>query len=104
MTLRDRREGATLTEESNSGDTGRHLLRGLYMVLFFAAARVVGALVAVIALFQFVIVLIGGRPNSNMTSFGNQLSLYARQIILFMSYNTETRPWPFSGWPGGSPN
>jgi len=88
-------------EGKTEGNLGRHLLRGLYMVLFFAAARVVGALVAVIALFQFVVVLILGNANANMTRFGDQLGRYARQIILFMSYGTETRPWPFSGWPDG---
>ncbi len=84
-------------------DTGREiredLIRGLFMVLFFIAARVVGVIVAVTALFQFIVVLFGRRPNERAAEFGRELGLYAAGIIRFMSYFTEAKPWPFSKWP-----
>lgn len=75
------------------------LIRGLFMVLFFVAARVVGVIVTVTALVQFIVVLFGRKPNERAAEFGRELGLYAAGIIRFMSYCTETKPWPFSKWP-----
>jgi hypothetical protein len=92
-----------VVEESDGKGTSGNLLRGLFMLLFFVAARVVGVLVAAIAIFQFIIVFINKKPDDKLKEFGDDLSLYAEDIILYMSYNTENRPWPFSDWrKGGS--
>ncbi|MCK4671617.1 MAG: DUF4389 domain-containing protein [Candidatus Aegiribacteria sp.] len=75
------------------------LIRGAFMILFFVAARFVGVLVALITLFQFLCVLIASKPNDNVKHFGKNLSLYAAEIIQFLSYNTDRKPWPYSKWP-----
>ncbi len=80
------------------------LIRGAFMLLFFVAARCVSILVSVIALFQFLCVLIAGKPNDNAKDFGKNLSLYAAEIIQFLSYNTDTKPWPYSKWPEEKPS
>ncbi len=72
------------------------LMRGLFMILFFVAARFVGVLVAFIALFQFICTLITHKPNENVKDFGKDLSKYAAEIIQFLSYSTDRKPWPFS--------
>ena len=79
------------------------LIRGAFMILFFVAARCVGVLVAVITLFQFLCVLIAGKPNGNVKDFGRNLSLYAAEIIQFLSYNTDRKPWPYFPWPEEKP-
>ena len=80
------------------------LIRGAFMILFFVAARCVSVLVSVIALFQFLCVLIGGKPNDNVKHFGRNLSFYAAEIIQFLSYNTDRKPWPYSKWPEEIPS
>ncbi|MCD4775197.1 MAG: DUF4389 domain-containing protein [Candidatus Aegiribacteria sp.] len=72
------------------------LMRGLFMIIFFVAARFVAVLVVFIALFQFICTLITRKPNDNVKDFGKDLSLYAAEIIEFLSYNTDRKPWPFS--------
>ena len=72
------------------------LIRGVFMLLFFVAARLVSVLVVFIALFQFLCALIVRKPNNNARRFGKGLSCYLAEIILFLSYNTERKPWPFS--------
>ena len=72
------------------------LIRGVFMLLFFVAARLVSVLVVFIALFQFLCTLIVRKPNNNARRFGKGLSCYLAEIILFLSYNTERKPWPIS--------
>ena len=72
------------------------LMRGLFMIVFFVAARFVGVLVAIITLFQFICTLITRKPNDNVKDFGKDLSVYAAEIIEFLSCNTDRKPWPFS--------
>ena len=85
-------------EEQNSAkrDFTDDLMRGLFMLIFFVIMRFVGVLVAFITLFQFVCTLITGKPNNNVKDFGKDLSLYAAEVIQFLSCNTDRKPWPFS--------
>ena len=68
------------------------------MILFFVAARLVSVLVAFIALFQFLCALIARKPNGNARCLGRGLSCYLAEIVRFLSYDTERKPWPFSPW------
>ena len=79
------------------------LIRGAFMLLFFVAARLVSVLVTLIALLQFLSALIARKPNDRAMLFGKGLSCYLAEIVLFLSYCTEKRPWPFSAWPEGKP-
>ena len=75
------------------------LTRGLFMILFLVISRFVSIGVLMIAVFQFLCTLIGGKPNDNAMRFGKDLSFYEAKIIQFLSYNVEKKPWPFSPWP-----
>jgi len=85
-------------EEQNGGkrDFTDDLMRALFMIVFFVAARFVAVLVAFIALFQFICTLITRKPNENVKDFGKDLSVYAAEIIEFLTYSTDRKPWPFS--------
>jgi hypothetical protein len=75
------------------------LTRGLFMILFLVISRFVSIGVLMIAVFQFLCTLIVGKPNDNAMRFGKDLSFYQAEIIQFLSYNVENKPWPFSPWP-----
>ena len=72
------------------------LMRGLFMIIFFVVARFVAVLVTFIALFQFICTLVTRKPNDNVKDFGKDLSVYAAEIVEFLTYSTDRKPWPFS--------
>ncbi|MEJ2627224.1 MAG: DUF4389 domain-containing protein [bacterium] len=74
------------------------LIRGAFMLLFLVISRIVSICVALIAVFQFLCALIVRKPNNNAMRFGKELSLYLAEIVQFLSYNIEKKPWPFSPW------
>ena len=78
-------------------------LRGLFMLLFFLIAGVARFVIAVVVLFQFLSVLFTGNTNAQLLTLGQSLSTYIYQITLFLTFNSEQRPFPFSSWPDGPP-
>ncbi len=77
--------------------------RGLYMLLFALLYSLAEIVVAAVAFFQFIAVLITGEPNQRLLSFGYSLSGYIAQILRFVTYNSELKPYPFTTWPKGAP-
>lgn len=77
----------------------KHWVRLVYMVLFafflYLAAMVMIALVVV----QFIFSLLTGRDNHKLRSFGFTLTTYIQQALLFLSFNSELKPFPFADWP-----
>ncbi|MEN8213105.1 MAG: DUF4389 domain-containing protein [Pseudomonadota bacterium] len=78
-------------------------LRGLFMLLFLLIAGVARFIIAVVALFQFFSLLFTGKTNAQLLTLGQNLSTYIYQITLFLTFNSEQRPFPFDGWPDGPP-
>jgi hypothetical protein len=78
-------------------------LRGLFMLLFFLIAGVARFVIAVVVLFQFLSVLFTGNTNAQLLTLGQSLSTYIYQITLFLTFNSEQRPFPFDNWPDGPP-
>jgi spore maturation protein SpmB len=76
-------------------------LRGLLMLLMVIAFQISGTLLAVGAIIQFVLALLGGTPNARLTDFGQRLGLYLDQIASFVTFATEEAPFPFGAWPSG---
>jgi hypothetical protein len=74
-------------------------IRILYMVLFAVVFWILCWTLAVTAIVQIVLRLLNGRPNAEITRFGAGLGAYARQVIEFLTFVTETLPYPFSNWP-----
>ncbi|MCD4702564.1 MAG: DUF4389 domain-containing protein [Candidatus Aegiribacteria sp.] len=85
-----------MEENTAQRDFSDDLIRGLFMIIYFVVARFVSMLVTFIALFQFICTMINRKPNDNLKNFGKDLSIYAAEIIQFLSYNTDRKPWPFS--------
>jgi len=74
-------------------------VRGLYMVLFVVFYSITEILVTVVVVFQFLHVLLTGRQNERLLSFGNSLSIYVYEMMSFFTYNSEEKPFPFGEWP-----
>ena len=74
-------------------------LRALYMVLFLLVICLMRTLLLAIILLQFILSLILNKPNENLVRFSKSLSFYIYQIYLFLTYNSEEKPYPFGDWP-----
>ena len=74
----------------------RIILMVVFAVVLYLAIPLV-LLVLMIA--QVLFVLITGESNANLRSLGAALSTYIFQIVQFMSYVTDVKPFPFSDFP-----
>ncbi len=74
-------------------------LRVLYMVLFAVVFWILTWTLAVVTLLQLLLRLINGRPHAEVARFGSGLARYSRELIEFLTFVTETLPYPFSPWP-----
>lgn len=74
-------------------------LRSLFMILFLVVYRIVDVIVLLIAICQWLFVLITGDANSSLTSFSSALGRYVAQIIDYLGHASEEKPYPFSDWP-----
>jgi hypothetical protein len=86
-------------EIKNSVTNRETWMRGLFMLLFFLISGVARLVIAVVVLIQFLSVLFTGSANAQLLSFGQSLSTYVYQITLYLTFNSEWRPFPFGEWP-----
>ncbi len=77
--------------------------RGLFMLLFAVAYGVADLLLFVTAVFQFLCLLVTGKTLDRLRIFGENLGRYFYQIVRYLTFNSEEKPYPFSDWPGAAP-
>lgn len=77
----------------------QHWLRILFMAAYALAAWVVGCLLGVLVVVQLVLALITGAANANLQKAGYQLVRYLAQILQFLLYNSEEKPFPLADFP-----
>ena len=78
-------------------------MRALYMVLFAIAYSIAELLITVVVIVQFIIILLSGTANEALLRLGRNLSQYVYQILCFVTFNSETMPFPFASWPDEEP-
>jgi len=72
--------------------------RIFFMLIFSAIGSLIRLLLWAIIILQVASVLLTGKANNNTLNFGRSLSIYTYHILLFLTFNTETLPFPFSDW------
>jgi len=72
--------------------------RIFFMLIFSAIGSLVRMTLWFVILLQVASTLLTGKANPNILNFGRSLSVYTYNILLFLTFNTETRPFPFSEW------
>jgi hypothetical protein len=77
-------------------------IRLIFMLLYALVYGVGEMLLFMVVLGQTGFVLMTGTPHARLTRLGGQLSAFLYHIMLFLTYNTATRPFPFSPWPPSS--
>ncbi|OUD12830.1 DUF4389 domain-containing protein [Thioflexithrix psekupsensis] len=73
--------------------------RGLFLLLFVVIYFFLRFIIAGIAFFQFVTLLITGEINQRLQLFSQGLCTYSYQVARYLTFTTEDKPFPFSHWP-----
>lgn len=74
-------------------------IRLLYMILFVMLLVVARFVVLIITFLQFLVVLVSGEDNRNLRTLGQGAAQWVYQSVLFLTYNSEEKPYPFTDWP-----
>ncbi len=74
-------------------------LRALYVLLFAAIYSVAEIVIVIVVVVQFGFVLLTGKCNEQLLGFGAGLSRYVYDLLRFVTFNSDTKPFPFSPWP-----
>ena len=74
-------------------------LRVLFMAGFVVALYITGVILMVLTLAQIIFSLLTGSANTNLRGMGASLTTYVNQILLYLTYNSEIKPFPFLPFP-----
>ena len=72
--------------------------RIFFILIFAVIIGLVRILLWAIIFLQIASALLTGQANKNILSFGRSLSAYLYHVLLFLTYNTDALPFPFSDW------
>lgn len=90
--------------ENNQEQVKRNLqdtkqwIRILYMVLFWIVLYFSMVVAGVLIFIQVLFALLTGEDNKNLRQFAADLTRYINQILLFLTYNENRKPFPFATW------
>ncbi len=73
--------------------------RGLFMVMFFILLQLAKIVAGMVVVLQFLFTIFTNQTNDNLLNFGASLSRYIYQAWRFLTYSSETQPFPFTPWP-----
>jgi len=76
--------------------------RGLYILLFIVIYNIAEIVVYAVVILQFLFTLFGGDRNTQLQTLGKNLSTFIYQVFMYITYNSDERPYPFAPWPGDS--
>ncbi|WP_309681099.1 DUF4389 domain-containing protein [Polaromonas sp.] len=74
-------------------------LRALLMLLLCAAFHLAAWVLIAVAVLQLGFAIFTAGANLRLRTFGHSVGRYLAQIAAFVSFDTETPPFPFSDWP-----
>ncbi len=83
----------------DSPDTHGLPLRVLCMVLFVFVFSFLGCVLGIAAIAQLLARVFRGRPSPELSRFGSGLARYTGQVIEYLTFATETAPFPLSRFP-----
>lgn len=79
---------------------GDKWIRLLFIVLYVVLWQIAEIVLAVTVVIQFLWTLFCGSPNPSLREFGQRLGLWLQQMVDYLTYVGDQRPWPFGlDWP-----
>lgn len=77
--------------------------RLVYTLLFVVAFNLAEFVLWTIAAIQFLFKLATGDPNARLRDFGQGLGTFIYEVVLFLTFKSDRKPFPFAPWPAGAP-
>ncbi len=77
--------------------------RGFFILIFGFIYYLLFFLLLLIVLFQFFTKLLTTELNAQLLDFSDGLIRYIAQILHYVTFKSDERPYPFSPWPGNLP-
>ena len=71
------------------------------MIILVIAFNVAEFVLGAVVIFQFLTKLFTGEPNQQLRNLGQNLGSYLRDIVAFLTFASEEKPFPFAAWPAG---
>ncbi len=95
----DNRSGNPIEENLKSRATWLRLAFMLISVMLICVTSVVGSLIVILGFFWL---LFTGEINRQMQQVGQSIAAYIYELIRYLTFNTEEKPFPMGGkWPSG---
>ena len=77
-------------------------LRLLFMAIYGLVAWLAGMVGLVVVVLGFFWVLFTGEVNRELRQIGQAIASYIYEIVRYLTFNTDDKPFPFGGaWPSG---
>ena len=77
-------------------------MRGLFMLILIIGFAVGQWLLNLLALVQFLWLLVARAPNEFLARFGNSLAIWLAEVGRFLTCATDDKPFPWRAWPGSA--
>ena len=78
-------------------------LRLVFMAVFYVLGSLAGFVASVFIVLGFLWVLCTGETNKLLQQLGKSVAAYVSEIICYLTYNSDTKPFPFDAeWPSAS--
>ena len=74
-------------------------IRFAYMLLFTVLLMAARLVITVVVVVQFILVLLTGSDNKNLRDLGQGLGKWVYQTLMFLTFNSEDKSFPFDEWP-----
>ncbi len=74
-------------------------LRILFVALFWLVFNVTQFVLLAIAVGQCLFKLFTGNPNPQLMKLGHNTSQYVSEILAYVTFNSDKRPFPFDDFP-----
>ncbi len=71
-----------------------------YMIALAVALYLAWMILTLLIIAQALFGLLTGTDNRNLRELGSGLTQYVRQVLEFLTYNSEFKPFPFAPFPG----
>ena len=78
---------------------GATWMRGVYILIFSIIFSVTEVVLGAVVVFQFIATLFTGATNARLRAFGLSLAAFIYQIVAYITFNSDQKPFPFGAWP-----
>ena len=88
-----------MTDTKTSLLSRKTWIRIAYMALFLVLLVLARSVLLILVILQMGIVAISGADNEKLRELGQSLSKWVFQTLMFVTFNSEKKSFPFDDWP-----